>query len=1014
MRGDFSRLTFRPDRHYSSVRLQQGRVQVDADWNEQVDIALHRDQTASGDVVGQAGTPLANAGFAIGMLVVPRRMSDAALTSATAGVAVGDDGTILTTADGGATWTRNASLPGLTAHLRSVAFASATAGVAVGDDGTVLASTDGGTTWVLQPGPSGLTADLRSVALTSATAGVAVGDDGTILTTADGGATWVMRTAPPELAIGPGRMYVDGVLVENDRPMALSAQPFLPGAQLPSADGRYLFYLDVWQRHLTAVERPELREIALGGPDTATRTETVWQVRWEAATGKTCADFGPDWIGQKQAGSGRLAGRATPTAPGTDPCEVPPGAGYRRLENQLYRVEVHDPSALGQATFKWSRDNGSVLANVASADTSGVMISGIEKDGVAGFGGAQFAEISDEERYLNGQPGDLIPVTVKGSLLSLGSGAVLAGLGTTPTARRWESAAVNLTTDAWLDLEDGVQIRFTAGDYRTGDWWTIPARTIPGTVDWPVDESGPQLQEPHGIERHYTALGVLDLAGATWTSIDDCRLIFPPLTGLTGLFEGGGDGQESLPGSPLPQEVRVWAPAAGSRIQFTASAAGAVAESPAAAGTAVANSLTVTSGPNRLAICGWKLDPNGPPSQTLAATLLDAAGQPFGVPVQFTANLSLAAQVAYDPAKCPGLAGVSTVQDAIDALCSTGDGEREPGIRLKTVLLRATGSELLNDSVVLVEELSKGIQADFDGLIEREAVDGKPVSFVTIELPYPLTPTDREFWGDPGPVAFQSLVLAAQLSGQENQLAWQPEGRTMAWLDRVLAMIRELEVGDRVLARLTIQGNFIWSPDDRELWVDGDSFGAPAGGRTDLQRDNEGMLSGDGRRGGDFRMWFWLARERIRRFGNFLLVPVVRSNLLATAAKRQLATRALGFALDRASATATLGEEFGLDPEGRFDLEQSRSLLAEAEIRDGRGLVATEPRLRPLAEMLAQSIGRAGLQLEVAEVDDLVEAGAQLFVGDRPADFVLASEADITALVAAAPRRLTLKQAVRM
>jgi hypothetical protein len=190
-----------------------------------------------------------------------------------------------------------------------------------------------------------------------------------------------------------------------------------------------------------------------------------------------------------------------------------------------------------------------------------------------------------------------------------------------------------------------------------------------------------------------------------------------------------------------------------------------VAASPAGAGTAVTNSLTVTSGADRLAVCGWKLDPNGPASQTLSASLLDAAGQPLGVPVQFTANLSVAAQVAYDPAKCPGLAGVGTVQDAIDALCNAGgSAEREPGIRLKAVLLGATGGELLNDSILLVEELSKGILADFDGLIEREAVDGKPVAFVTIEVPYPLTPSDREFWGDPGLVAYQPLVLAARSS----------------------------------------------------------------------------------------------------------------------------------------------------------------------------------------------------------------------------------------------------------
>jgi hypothetical protein len=174
------------------------------------------------------------------------------------------------------------------------------------------------------------------------------------------------------------------------------------------------------------------------------------------------------------------------------------------------------------------------------------------------------------------------------------------------------------------------------------------------------------------------------------------------------------------------------------------------------------------------------------------------------------------------------------------------------------------------------------------------------------------------------------------------------------------------------------------------------------------------MLSGDGRRGGDFRMWFWLARERIRRFDNLLLVPVVKSALLSNATKRRLATRALGFAIDRPTAMANLGADFVLDPDGQFDLEASKQILAEAATEGGRGLLVTEPRLRPLAEMLAHSIAAVGLELEVAEVDDLVAAGEQLFVGDRPADFILAPEANVTRLIAAVPERLVVKQAVRI
>ena len=42
MPGDYSRNTFDPRRHYSGVLMQQGRVQLDADWNEQQAIAAHR------------------------------------------------------------------------------------------------------------------------------------------------------------------------------------------------------------------------------------------------------------------------------------------------------------------------------------------------------------------------------------------------------------------------------------------------------------------------------------------------------------------------------------------------------------------------------------------------------------------------------------------------------------------------------------------------------------------------------------------------------------------------------------------------------------------------------------------------------------------------------------------------------------------------------------------------------------------------------------------------------------
>lgn len=65
MTGDYTRDTFRPDRQFSAVRQQQGRVHMDADWNEQVDIGHHVDRTTNIDVIGPTGMPEAAPGFAV-------------------------------------------------------------------------------------------------------------------------------------------------------------------------------------------------------------------------------------------------------------------------------------------------------------------------------------------------------------------------------------------------------------------------------------------------------------------------------------------------------------------------------------------------------------------------------------------------------------------------------------------------------------------------------------------------------------------------------------------------------------------------------------------------------------------------------------------------------------------------------------------------------------------------------------------------------------------------------------
>ena len=64
----------------------------------------------------------------------------------------------------------------------------------------------------------------------------------------------------------------------------------------------------------------------------------------------------------------------------------------------------------------------------------------------------------------------------------------------------------------------------------------------------------------------------------------------------------------------------------------------------------------------------------------------------------------------------------------------------------------------------------------------------------------------------------------------------------------------EFKRGESVLAHLTLKGNFIWAEKDPLRYLDGEAFAAPKG----TTPTNLRLPSGNGKRGGDFEMWFTL------------------------------------------------------------------------------------------------------------------------------------------------------------
>jgi hypothetical protein len=355
---------------------------------------------------------------------------------------------------------------------------------------------------------------------------------------------------------------VDGILCENEDYSLYSMQPHLATEKLQP--GWYLAYLDVWERHITHIVDEGIREVALGGPDTATRAKVVWQVKtWEVDKGTSCedikdkepwSDLVKNWQPENRGKLKAMAKVPEPTAT-VDPCVISPEARYRGAENQLYRVEIHTGGTTAQkATFKWSRDNGSIVFPIVSSAANTVTVEHLGRDSRRSVGVGDWVEIVDDDYVLRGLPGPLLQVDAVDPMdmvitLRLPEGIHLPVYEEEsekhPLLRRWDHKAgdptqgepemaddggLGVKENEWITLEDGVQVFFEnegKHHYRTGDYWLIPARTATGDVEWPVDSAGAaKSMAPHGITHHYAPLAIGEVVKNELKMKYDCRRKF--------------------------------------------------------------------------------------------------------------------------------------------------------------------------------------------------------------------------------------------------------------------------------------------------------------------------------------------------------------------------------------------------------------------------------------------------------------------------------------------------------
>ena len=375
----------------------------------------------------------------------------------------------------------------------------------------------------------------------------------------DGERTNHFQVSVPEgdehLAVAPGIYYVNGIRCENLEEIQVL---------IPDEPAVHLVYLDVWERHIAAVEEDYIREAALNGPDTATRARIEWQVKLlpnVTLEDRRYATFLAALEEISRPGTGHIRARARlRDETSLEPCLTDPEARYRGPENQLYRVEIHRGGQSRTATFKWSRENGSVYFPIVKPVAGRIVtLAHLGRDTRFGLKPDDWVEIMDDEEALTPERPPLLqvesvdPDTFEVTLKEEpSSGRIGTEMHKHPYLRRWDHKSdsadgVAVTesserTPKWIDLEDGVQIQFLASGrgqapkrYGVGDYWIIPARTITGDVEWPGPVNDPQFLPAHGILHHYAPLATITRSPNNTFSVDDLR------RWLTKIWQDAGD-----------------------------------------------------------------------------------------------------------------------------------------------------------------------------------------------------------------------------------------------------------------------------------------------------------------------------------------------------------------------------------------------------------------------------------------------------------------------------------------
>ncbi len=385
-------------------------------------------------------------------------------------------------------------------------------------------------------------------------------------------------TFPPNLPafdfeVGAGIMYVGGVRVWAPRPIRYGRQSdWLDAAidpewvPVPTANpGNEYIFLLVREQEVSAVEDSDLKDVALGGPDTAQRTRLVQHVERQATQATDCAAAlqaaRKQWAQEGlffDPGTMRLQSHdrlqvSFVSSGGGTLCDPTAQGGYLGADNQMIRVQIASYSAATKTgTLLWGFDDASFLYRVNVVDPQTLTLQSAPVDAEHQPQGGQAVEVlMDAAELSNGQyvaapvgapfvlgASPYNPDNLQLSLPSPGLPAVY-GNGTPSPAnppqvylRIWQQQ-LNFTSGTAVTLGDtgvAITLDIPAGAH-VGDYWMFAVRPSTPQKVYP-ERYLAAPQPPEGAR-----LWVCPLAVITWrknggTVLADCRNQFGNLVGL--------------------------------------------------------------------------------------------------------------------------------------------------------------------------------------------------------------------------------------------------------------------------------------------------------------------------------------------------------------------------------------------------------------------------------------------------------------------------------------------------